>query len=188
MVGVNAENGKEVWRFRPEGRPAFRGLIYWAGSDTAKERVLFCAGKYLYALDSRTGAAITSFGDGGRALLPGKTEPNFGAASAGPAMFRDIIVVPGFEKDVWGFNAASGKQLWTFHTVPHAGEFGYETWDHTEDYAANCWAGMAMDDARGIAYIGTACAKPNFTGVTHLGDNLFADCLIALDARTGKRL
>jgi quinoprotein glucose dehydrogenase len=188
MAGVNAENGKEVWRFKPDGRPAFRGLIYWAGSDTAKERILFCAGKYLYALDPGTGNLITSFGNSGSALLPGKSEPGSGAASAGPAMFQQIIVVPGFEKDVWGFDAATGKQLWTFHTVPHPGEFGYETWDHTEDYAANCWAGMAMDDVRGIAYIGTACAKPNFTGVTHLGDNLFANCLIALDARTGKRL
>jgi quinoprotein glucose dehydrogenase len=188
MVGVNAENGKEAWRFKPDGRPAFRGLIYWPGSSTAKDRILFCAGKYLYALDPRTGNPITGFGDEGRALLPGKTEPNFGAASAGPAMFQEIIVVPGFEKDVWGFDAATGKQLWTFHTVPHPGEFGYETWDHTEEYAANCWTGMAMDDARGIAYIGTACAKPNFTGVTHLGDNLFANSLIALDARTGKRL
>jgi quinoprotein glucose dehydrogenase len=188
MAGVNAETGKEVWRFKPAGRPAFRGLIYWAGSDTAKERVLFCAGKYLYALDPRTGSPIASFGDAGRALLPGKSEPNSGAASAGPAMFQEIIVVPGYEKDVWGFDAATGKQLWTFHTVPHPGEFGYDTWDHTEDYAANCWAGMAMDDVRGIAYIGTACAKPNFTGDTHLGDNLFANCLIALNARTGKRL
>jgi len=188
MAGVNAENGKEVWRFKPAGRPAFRGLIYWAGSDTAKERVLFCAGKYLYALDPMTGTPITNFGDAGRALLPGRSEANAGVASAGPAMFQEIIVVPGYEKDVWGFDAATGKQLWTFHTVPHPGEFGYDTWDHTEDYAANCWAGMAMDDVRGIAYIGTACAKPNFTGDTHLGDNLFANCLIALDARTGKRL
>ena len=188
MVGVNAENGKEAWRFKPAGRPAFRGLIYWAGSSNAKERILFCAGKYLYALDPGTGRTITDFGDAGRALLPGRSEGTSGAASAGPAMFQEIIVVPGYEKDVWGFDAATGKQLWTFHTVPHPGEFGYDTWDHTEDYAANCWAGMAMDDARGIAYIGTACAKPNFTGDTHLGDNLFANCLIALDARTGKRL
>lgn len=188
MVGVNAENGKEVWRFKPAGRPAFRGLIYWAGSATATERVLFCAGKYLYALNPGTGSPITSFGDAGRALLPGKSEGASGAATAGPAMFQQIIVVPGFEKDVWGFDAATGKQLWTFHTVPHPDEFGYDTWDHTEEYAANDWAGMAMDDVRGIAYIGTACAKPNFTGDTHLGDNLFANCLIALDARTGKRL
>jgi quinoprotein glucose dehydrogenase len=188
MVGVNAENGKEIWRFKPEGRPAFRGLIYWPGSSTAKERVLFCAGKYLYALDPKTGNPIASFGEEGRTLLPGKSQSNYGAATAGPAIFQNIIVVPGFEKDVWGFDVGTGKQLWTFHTVPHAGEFGYETWDRTEDYAANCWSGMAMDDTRGIAYISTACAKPNFTGTTHLGDNLFANSLIALDARTGKRL
>jgi quinoprotein glucose dehydrogenase len=188
MVAVNAENGKEVWRFKPDGRPAFRGLIYWPGTATAQERVLFCAGRYLYALDPKTGALIASFGADGRTLLPGKAYGVSGAATAGPAMFQNIVVVPGFLKDVWGFDAATGRLLWTFHTVPQPGEFGYETWDRTEEYGANCWSGMAMDDTRGIAYIGTAAAKPNFTGVTHLGDNLFADCLIALDARTGKRL
>ncbi|HZR19859.1 MAG TPA: PQQ-binding-like beta-propeller repeat protein [Verrucomicrobiae bacterium] len=188
MVGINAENGKEVWRFKPEGRPAFRGLIYWPGTQSAKERVLFCAGKYLYALDPRTGEVITTFGEAGRALLPGRAQGGFGAATAGPAIFQEIIVVPGFEKDVWGFDVVTGKQLWTFHTVPHPGEFGYETWDHTEEYGANCWTGMALDDMRGIAYISTGGPKPNFIGVGHLGDNLFANCLIALDARTGKRL
>ena len=188
VVGVNAENGTEVWRFKPEARPAFRGLIYWPGTEAASERVLFCAGRHLYALDPKTGLPIPSFGQAGRALLPGRPQGGSGAATAGPAMFQQIVVVPGFEKDVWGFDAATGQLLWTFHTVPHQGEFGYETWDRPEDYAANDWSGMAMDDTRGIAYIGTACAKPNFTGVTHLGDNLFADCLIALDARTGRRL
>jgi quinoprotein glucose dehydrogenase len=188
MVGVNAETGKEAWRFKPEDRPAFRGLIYWPGSSTARERVLFCAGKHLYALDPRTGTPILGFGEGGLTLLPGKSQAGFGAATAGPAVFREVIVVPGFEKDVWGFDVLTGKLLWTFHTVPHPGEYGYETWDHTEGYAANCWTGMAMDDARGIAYISTGGPKPNFIGVTHLGDNLFANCLIALDARTGKRL
>ena len=188
VVGVNAENGTEMWRFKPEGRPAFRGLVYWPGQGEAKERVLFCAGKYLYALDPATGQPLSTFGEGGHALLPGRPQGGFGAATAGPATFQQIIVVPGFEKDVWGFDLVTGKHLWTFHTVPHPGEYGYDTWDHTEDYAANCWTGMAMDDVRGIAYISTGGPKPNFVGVTHLGDNLFANCLIALDARTGKRL
>ena len=188
MVGINAENGKEMWRFKPEGRPAFRGLIYWPGRESAKERVMFCAGKYLYALDPNNGEAITAFGEGGHTLLPGKVQGGFGAAAAGPAIFKEIIVVPGFEKDVWGFDVVTGKHLWTFHTVPHPGEFGYDTWDHTEEYGANCWTGMAMDEERGIAYISTGGAKPNFIGVSHLGDNLFANCLIALDAHTGKRL
>ena len=188
VAGINAESGKEIWRFKPEGRPAFRGLIYWAGTESAKERLLFCAGKYLYALNPNTGEAIESFGEHGHTLLPGRVQGGFGAATAGPAIFKEIIVVPGFEKDVWGFEVASGKLLWTFHTVPQPGELGYDTWDRTETYGANCWPGMAMDEVRGIAYISTGGPKPNFIGVGHLGDNLFANCLIALDARTGKRL
>ena len=188
VAGINAENGTEMWRFKPEGTPAFRGLIYWGGNTSASERILFCAGKYLYALNPTNGQPIADFGEQGRALLPGHAQGGFGAATAGPAMFKDIIVIPGFEKDVWGFNADSGKWLWTFHTVPHPGEFGYDTWDHSEGYAANCWSGMAMDEVRGIAYVPTGSAKPNFIGVDHLGDNLFANCLIALDARTGRRL
>ena len=188
MVGIKADQGTEVWRFKPEGRPAFRGLIYWPGTGTNVERILFCAGKYLYALDPARGQPVSTFGENGHTVLPGRVQGGFGAATAGPAIFKDIIVVPGFEKDVWGFDVVTGKHLWTFHTVPHPGEFGYETWDRTEDYGANCWTGMAMDDVRGIAFISTGGPKPNFIGVTHLGDNLFANCLIALDARTGKRL
>src|SRR5208282_3840080 len=187
IVGINAENGQELWRFKPEGRPAFRGLIYWQGSNAVSERVLFCAGKYLYALNPDNGQAIADFGEHGHALLPGRPQGSFGAATAGPAMFRDIVAVPGFEKDVWGFNAGTGQLLWTFHTVPQEGELGYDTWDRTESYAANCWSGMAMDEVRGIAYVPTASPKENFIGIGHRGDNLFANCLIALDARTGQR-
>lgn len=189
IVAVNAVTGAELWRFKPEDRPAFRGLIYWPGREGAAERVFFCAGHHLYALDPRTGAPIPEFGEkGGRTGLPGVAERDFGAATAAPAIFQGIIIVPGFEKDVWGFDCATGRQLWTFHTVPHPGEFGYETWDQTESYAANAWAGMALDEVRGIAYITTASAKPNFLGVYHRGRNLFANCVIALDARTGRRL
>ncbi len=190
IVALNARNGAEMWRFRPEGdsRPAYRGLIYWPGNRGERERILFCAGKFLYALDPGSGQPIATFGQGGRTLLPGVSQGDFGAATAAPAIFQHIIVVPGFEKDVWGFDVATGTQLWTFHTVPHPGEFGYDTWDHTESYAANCWAGMAMDEVRGIAYITTGSAKPNFLGMHHRGQNLFANCVIALDARTGRRL
>src|ERR1043166_3194812 len=188
MVGIKADDGTERWRFKPEGRPAFRGLIYWPGTNGVSERIMFCAGKYLYALYPANGSVITNFGEHGHSLLPGKVQGGFGAATAGPAIFKEIIVVPGFEKDVWGFDVVTGKHLWTFHTVPHPGEFGYETWDHTVEYGANCWTGMVMDEVRGIAYITTGGPKPNFIGVNHLGDNLFANCLIALDARTGSRL
>jgi quinoprotein glucose dehydrogenase len=221
LAAVNAENGAEIWRFKPEGKPAFRGLIYWpgggaetgsagvppassslrkaeprrrdagalsGGSTVADARVLFCAGKFLYALHPQTGRAIADFGDGGKALLPGRAQGDFGAATAGPAIFERIIVVPGFEKDVWGFDVVSGRHLWTFHTVPQPGEFGYDTWDGPVSYGANCWGGMALDEVRGIAYVTTGSPKDNFIGVNHRGDNLFANCVIALDARTGKRL
>jgi quinoprotein glucose dehydrogenase len=188
LVAVNAETGVEKWRFKPEGRPAFRGLIYWLGNEEAAERVMFCAGKYLYALNPQNGQPVCGFGQDGKKLLPGNAQGDFGAATAAPAIFERFIVVPGFEKDVWGFDVVTGEHCWTFHTVPQAGEFGYDTWDGTEPYGANCWAGMAMDETRGIAYITTGSPKPNFIGVGHRGDNLFANCLIALDARTGKRL
>ncbi|HEX4122777.1 MAG TPA: PQQ-binding-like beta-propeller repeat protein [Verrucomicrobiae bacterium] len=188
VVAVNAETGAELWRFKPEGRPAFRGLMYWPGSNGAQERVMFCSGQFLYALSPKNGQPIAGFGQDGKILLPGVAEPGFGAATAAPVIFHNIIIVAGFEKDVWAFDVASGKWLWTFHTVPHDGEFGADTWDKIESYGANAWAGMALDEVRGIAYFSTASPKPNFNGVRHLGQNLFANCVIALDARTGKRL
>ena len=188
IVAVNAETGLERWRFKPEGRPAFRGLLYWPGRAGLNERVIFPSGPHLYALNPKTGQPIADFGEGGRTRLPGVAQGDFGAATACPAIFENIVVVPGFEKDVWGFDIVTGKLLWTFHTVPHAGEFGHDTWDRTETYGANCWAGMAMDEARGIAYITTGGPKPNFIGVGHHGDNLFANCVVAIDARTGKYL
>jgi quinoprotein glucose dehydrogenase len=181
IVAVNAATGTELWRFKPGGHPAHRGLIYWPGEASETPRLFFMAGNYLYALDVKTGQRIGSFGKDSRTPLPG-------SATAGPAIFQHIIVVPGFERDVWGLDLFSGKLLWTFHTVPHAGEFGYDTWDQPVSYAANCWGGMALDEVRGIAYVTTGSPKDNFIGVDHRGDNLFANCVIAIDARTGKRL
>lgn len=190
IVALNAATGQELWRFKPDGagKPAFRGLIYWPGRTGAAARVIFPAGKYLYALNPQTGRPLGGFGVNGRTELPGNAQGDFGAATAGPTIFENILVIPGFEKDVWGFDVVTGKLLWTFHTVPQPGEFGYDTWDRPEPYGANCWSGMAMDEARGIAYVTTGGPKPNFIGVGHRGDNLFANCVIALDARTGRRL
>jgi quinoprotein glucose dehydrogenase len=188
IAAVNAATGEELWRFKPDGRPAFRGLIYWPGGDGAIERVMFCAGKLLYALNPKTGQPITDFGQGGHVALPGAVQGDFGASTAAPAIFEHTIIIPGFEKDVWAFDAITGEHRWTFHTIPQPGEFGADTWDRLENYGANCWAGMALDEARGIAFITTGSPKENFIGSRHVGQNLFANCLIALDARTGKRL
>jgi quinoprotein glucose dehydrogenase len=179
IVGINASTGTELWRFKPQSQPAQRGLIYWPGDSTEKARLYFCSGNYLYALDPKTGKPIASFGENGRAILPG-------ASVVAPGIFQHFIVVPGFQRDVFGLDLLTGKMLWTFHTIPHPGEFGYDTWDRTENYGANCWGGMAMDEQRGIAYISTG--SHDMIGVWIRGDNLFGNCLIALDARTGKRL
>jgi len=188
LVALDAATGAELWRFKPEGRPAFRGLVHWPGTGFASARVLFTAGSYLYALSPESGRPVEGFGKEGRMLLPGRAQGDFGAATAAPAIFERTIVVAGFERDVWGFDVVTGEHRWTFQTVPGPGEFGHETWDRVEPYAANCWGGMALDEQRGIAYVTTGSAKENFVGVNHRGRNLFANCLLALDVRTGKRL
>jgi quinoprotein glucose dehydrogenase len=188
LVAIEAATGVERWRFKPEGRPAFRGLIGWPGLPGATNRLFFCAGQHLYALDAVTGTLIHDFGTGGRVALPGRAQGDFGVATAAPAVFDRVVIVPGFEKDVWGVEALTGRVLWTFHTVPEPGEPGHETWDRVEPYAANCWGGMALDETRGIAYLTTGSPKENFVGVDHRGQNLYANCVLALDARTGRHL
>ncbi len=179
VVAVNAETGQEIWRFRPEGQPAFRGLTYWPGDGRNAARLLFNAGNDLWSLDAKTGQPVTSFGQKGRVRS--------GHFRVAPAVYRDVIVIAGYDRDVFGFELLTGKPLWTFHTIPQPGEFGYDTWDGPEQ-GANCWGGIALDGERGIAYIATGSPKPNYDGAGHWGDNLFSNCLIALDAQTGRRL
>ena len=180
VVGIHADNGTESWRFKPGGQPAHRGLVYWPGDAGHGPRLFFASGNFLHALDPKTGRPDADFGTAGRAPLPGP-------ATAGPAIYRHVVVVPGFDRDVWGFDLFSGRPLWTFHTLPQPGEFGHETWSRVEG-GANCWGGMALDEQRGIAYVATGSPKPNFVGTGHRGDNLFANCVLALDASTGRRL
>jgi quinoprotein glucose dehydrogenase len=194
VVAIDGATGKERWRFKPDGRPAHRGLLYWdghsgggvggnggsVGRGAMPSRILFTAGNGLYALDPATGRPIAGFGSDGRLPLPG-------VAAAGPAVFGRTIVIPGFLKDVWAYDLVTGEQRWVFHTVPYDGEFGADTWDR-QDEGANCWGGMALDDRRGIAYVTTGSPKPNFVGTAHRGQNLFANCVVAIDVRTGRRL
>jgi quinoprotein glucose dehydrogenase len=178
VVAINGASGEEVWRFKGEGRPAFRGLTYWPGDATHAARVLVSIGKDLWALDSKTGKPIATFGEGGK--VPA------GESRVAGAVFERVFILPGYAKDVFGFDVATGEKLWTFHTIPGPGEFGFDTWDGQET-GANTWGGMALDAQRGIAYVATGSPKPDFLGMGHKGENLFADCVIALDARTGER-
>ena len=175
VVGLGADTGVERWSFKPKngGQPAFRGMTYWPGDAEHAGRILFTAGTRLYALNPADGK-----------ILFEREHPEVRAAGA---VYRHVLVLAGFRKDVFGLDVRTGKTLWTFHTIPEPGEFGHDTWDGPNQ-GANCWGGMSMDIPRGIAYISTGSPKPNFLGHTHRGRNLFANCVIALDAGTGKRL
>ncbi len=187
IVAVDAQTGAERWRFAPvpftgdsRGTPARRGLVHWPGDATHPARLLFGHGGWLVALDAASGVPVTSFGDGGKVAVP------TGTTVAG-AVFEEVFVIAGYDSDVFGFDIRSGRELWRFKTRPSLGEPGSETWEGAGS-GANCWGGIAMDESRGIAYVATGSPKPNFFGMGHKGDNLFSNCVIALHAKTGKRL
>jgi quinoprotein glucose dehydrogenase len=178
IVAVNAETGDEIWRFKAEPFAAKRGITFHHGANGAGDRLLFPAGKWLYALDP-SGKPIDAFGEHGRVALP--------ECAVAPVVYQNVIAIAGWYGDVFAFDLYTGKPLWTFHTIPRGEEFGADTWDKPDD-GANCWGGMALDASRGIAYITTGSPKPNFIGSRHLGDNLFANCVVAIDMLSGKRL
>jgi len=187
IVRLDAATGREVWRYKPEREgkrledlPARRGLLFWSGRADAPERLIVTVGTWIYALDPATGQPIATFGENGRTPLP------TGAGVTG-AVWQNVLIVPGFNRDVFGYDIVDGRLLWRFHTMPQPGEFGYDTWEG-QGSGANCWGGMSLDESRGIAYVSTGSPKPNFVGVGHLGSNLFSNCVIAIEAASGKRL
>ncbi|GAB3163889.1 outer membrane protein assembly factor BamB family protein [Telluribacter humicola] len=206
VFALDAATGKELWRFADSRDPQWyntsRGVTYWAEGDD--KRILFTAGPWLYALDARTGQMIESFGEGGRTSLrlglPEIAQNKFICSNTPGTIYKDLIVMPvrlsegpdAAPGHVRAFNVKTGKLAWTFRTIPHPGEPGYETWDkdnwkNTDVGAANNWAGMAIDRNRGIVYVPTGSAGYDFYGGNRPGKNLYANCLLALDAATGKR-
>ncbi|TMM59004.1 pyrroloquinoline quinone-dependent dehydrogenase [Maribacter algarum] len=206
VVALNAETGKEIWQFGDSVKvwhSTSRGVSYWEkGND---KRILCTRGSNLFALDALTGKPIPSFGDNGkvdmRSGMPKSAQNKFVISNTPGAVFKDIIVMPlrlsegagAPPGDIIAFNIITGKVEWVFHTLPEKGEEGYETWssDPRESPivgAANNWAGMAVDEEAEIIYVPTGSAAPDFYGGDRLGSNLYANCLLALDANTGKRL
>ncbi len=210
VIALRADSGTLIWKFDPrtthDAPRTFvthvnRGVVYWAsGGD---HRILCTAARKLYALDARTGRPIPTFGDSGSTDLGAGLSRDIGdaylVATSPGAIYRDLLIqgmrvgegegsAPG---DVRAYDVRSGAIRWTFHTIPHPGEFGDETWPAAAWQTAggaNSWAGMSVDVRRGIVYIPTGSATPDFYGGARLGANLFANSLVALDARTGKRL
>jgi quinoprotein glucose dehydrogenase len=174
--------------------------MYWA--DGNDRRVFAAVDQYLYALDARTGVPIPTFGTAGRIDL----RENLGRPAAQQSVrlttpgvvYRDLVIIggrvseglPASPGDVRAYDARTGRLRWSFHTIPHPGEFGHETWSKDSwrvNGGANSWAGMALDVRRGLVYVPTGSASADFYGANRIGDNLFANSLIALDAATGER-
>ena len=203
VIALDAASGKLLWKY-DFGLPGYvltRGVSYW--SDGKQGRILAGARYYLFALDATTGKLIPSFGENGRIdLRKGLREPyveqSVSLTSPG-SVYKDLIIVGGANPetlpappgDIRAFDVRTGALRWTFHTIPHPGEYGYDTWPKdawNHAGAANNWAGMTVDAARGIVYVPTGSAAFDFYGGNRVGNDLFADSLIALDAATGKRI
>jgi quinoprotein glucose dehydrogenase len=199
---LRAATGEHLWTFDPGFMTAGpnRGVMYWAEGDD--RRVFAPAGTFVYALNAATGRPIPSFGTDGRIDLRehlGRDPSAQSVRLTSPGViYRDVLIVggrvaealPSSPGDVRAYDVRTGALRWSFHTIPHPGEPGYETWSKdswTTVGGANNWAGMALDEARGIVYVPTGSAAPDFYGGGRLGDNLYANSLVALDAVTGAR-
>lgn len=203
FVALDAATGKELWSHKEVPGFNTRGVNYWESKDGKDRRLIFSANNLLQEIDAQTGESVTAFGVDGRvdlrvgldrdpatinqqSRLPGRVFENL--IILGSATNQEYASAPG---DIRAFDVRTGKLVWTFHTVPRPGEFGYDTWpaDAWKTVGgANNWAEQSIDEKRGIVYVPTGSPKFNFYGGNRQGANLFGDCLIALDARTGKRL
>jgi quinoprotein glucose dehydrogenase len=202
VVAIEAATGRELWRFAPaEPNGVNRGLAWWADGDD--RRILFGTGHWLHAIDARTGVLIDSFGDHGRVDLSvglGRDVTGLAIQANTPgAVYRDLIIMgmrlgegpaPAAPGHIRAYNIRTGQIAWTFHTIPYPGEPGYETWpaDAWQRVGGvNVWTGMTVDEERGIVFCPVGSAAFDFWGGDRVGDNLYANCLLALDAATGKK-
>ncbi len=203
VVAVEAGSGKELWKFDPSGGTGTQTRFRHRGVVVHRDRVFVSYRNFLYALDKRTGTPIPAFGTDGRIdLREGLGMPVERAsvsASTPGAIFEDLLIMgstvpetlPGTPGHIRAFDVNTGKLRWIFHTIPQPGEFAYDTWP-PEAYqligGANAWAGVTVDARRGMVFAATGSASFDFYGVNRHGDNLFANCVLALDARTGRRI
>jgi quinoprotein glucose dehydrogenase len=215
VIALDGETGRTIWEqpFGPDREDArgasTRGVDYWrGGAGNADRRIFAIRGEHLYALDATTGAPVQKFGNEGRVLLRfADRQPLAGRFndSTGPLVLGNVVVVTGntggagdggnrkeaAPEDVRGFDAESGKLLWTFHVVPRPGEFGNDTWGNDSWKIAGdlgAWNPMTADEELGYVYIPLTSPTAAWYGGWRPGDNLFSNSIVALDVKTGKRV
>lgn len=204
VVALDGASGREIWRRNDVAGFRNRGLALWRSRDGRESRLFFNKDNRLVALDATTGQDVESFGVGGSIDLrqgfgrPVDSIPQIASGMPG-RIFENLIILgsstgeeydspPG---DIRAYDVQSGRNVWTFHTIPHPGEVGHDSWPAgawKTNGGADNWGGMSLDPVRGIVYVVTASAKYNFWGGNRKGQNLFANSVIALDARSGRRL
>ena len=216
LLALEADTGREVWVFDPASEDqdvkdeplryykVNRGVSFWESSDGSDRRIFFNVGHKIYAIDATSGRPVRSFGQGGYIDLSQDLDRDFRGiqpfivSTSPPIIFENLLITgsrvsetadaaPGH---IRAYDADTGKREWIFHTIPHPGEKGHETWDDPQAYSklggANNWAGMSLDPETGILYVPTGSASGDFYGAYRKGSNLFANSLVALRARTGE--
>ncbi len=205
IVAIDAKTGRELWVRENMNGISHRGMMYWESEDGRDQRLIFPMNSLLQELDAKTGKSIVSFGVNGavdlRIGIDGRDPETIGnIQSQTPGeVFENLIILgsapgegymspPG---DIRAYDAVSGKLVWTFHTVPRPGEYGYDTWPKDAwKYigGTNNWGELTVDPQRGIVYVPTGSPTYDYYGADRIGANLFSSAIVALDARTGKRL
>jgi quinoprotein glucose dehydrogenase len=201
IVALDAATGKEIWIHDGLTGLTRRGLNYWESKDGKDKRLIFAVSDFLQEIDATTGKSIRSFGTNGAVDLHKGVgrEPVRAFGQSVGKVFENLIILGSSEGEAYfsppgelrAFNVLTGKLVWQFRTIPRPGEPGYDTWPKNAwKYAggANDWGEFSIDSARGIAYFVTASAKDEFYGADRVGNDLYADCLLAINARTGKLL
>ena len=210
LFALDPATGKQKWVFDPNTNSAEeigfginRGLMYWEDEKGNDKRIFYGAASRLYAVNATDGSPVKEFGMNGSIELkegldiPESQDGSLILKTPG-VIFNDLVIIgmslsedadalPGH---VRAFDVKTGKRKWIFHTIPQPGEFGYDSWEDKDAWknigGANNWTGMSLDEERGVVYVPTGTASPDFYGGTRKGSNLFANSIIALDASTGK--
>jgi len=204
VVALDSESGKEIWAYDVKGgQPAYRGVEYWPGDKQSPPSIFFgTSDGRLISLDARTGKPVPGFGNEGSVDMKKGVDNGIANAPVGmsspPKVYKNLVITGarvqespslGASGDTRAWDASTGKLVWQFHSVPHPGEPGNETWEGDSwksRSGTNSWGLLSVDNQLGLVYIPLGSPTYDFWGGDRKGANLFGNCLVALDALTGK--